>query len=133
MPADVVDRMSDVEVLLDSWPILELLKGREPAASGFQQLIESAIADELSFNMSRMNYGEVIYSIRKDFPANRIDSATAAFLQIHIQFHHMDDALAGEVAGLKEVNTFSYSDAFGAALAFRLDIPFVTGDREFPL
>jgi len=78
-----------------------------------------------------MNYGEVLYSIRKDFPENRIKQATEAFRQIPIQFHSIDDALVDEAAALKGVYTVSYADAFAAALSFRLDLPLATGDKEF--
>ena len=123
--------MSETTVLLDSWPVLEWLKGRRPAVELFRKLIESALVGDVAFHMSRMNCGEVLYSIRKDFPADRVDAAAAAFCEIPIQFHSIDDALVEEAAALKAVNTISYADAFAAALAFRMDIPVVTGDREF--
>jgi ribonuclease VapC len=131
MPAEVSSQASTPSVLLDSWPILEWLKGRQPAAEMFRQMIESAVAGELALHMSRMNYGEVVYSLAKDFPPNRVGAAHAAFVQIPIRFHSVDDALVDEAAALKAVNTISYADAFAAALALRMDVPLVTGDREF--
>jgi predicted nucleic acid-binding protein len=78
-----------------------------------------------------MNYGEVLYSIRKDFPENRIKQATDAFLEIPIEFYSIDDALVDEAAALKGVYTISYADAFAAALSLRLGVPVATGDKEF--
>jgi predicted nucleic acid-binding protein len=117
-------------ILLDSWPIMEWLKGREPVATEFESLIEFAFQGKCSLQMSRMNYGEVLYSIKKDFPPNRIDQATQAFRQIPIQFHSVDDALVDEAAELKGVYTISYADAFAAALSLRMDVPLATGDPE---
>ena len=118
------------ELLLDSWPVLEWLKRRQPVAAEFRRLIEESLAGTTSLSMSRMNYGEVLYSIKKDFPENRIKQATEAFLEIPIKFYSIDDALVDEAAELKSVYTVSYADAFAAALSLRLDIPLATGDKE---
>jgi predicted nucleic acid-binding protein len=127
----MVDSTNAPAVLLDSWPVLEWLKGRQPAARAFSKLIDGAFANEGSFAMSRMNYGEVLYTIKKDFPKDRVDAALQAFLDIPIYFHSIDDLLVDEAAQLKSTNTISYADAFAAALAMRLNVPLVTGDREF--
>jgi ribonuclease VapC len=127
----MVEPTSPTVLLLDSWPVLEWLKGRQPATQVFSKLIAEAFAGDVSFAMSRMNYGEVLYSIRKDFPEDRIEAGTRAFLEIPIQFHSIDDLLVDEAAALKGINAISYADAFAAALALRLDVPLATGDREF--
>jgi ribonuclease VapC len=81
--------------------------------------------------MSRMNYGEVVYSVMKDFPVGQVDKVFIAFREIPIHFHSVDDLLIDEAAALKSFHTISYADAFAAALAMRLDLPLLTGDREF--
>jgi predicted nucleic acid-binding protein len=118
------------EILLDSWPVLEWLKRRQPAAAEFRRLIEISLAGEILLSMSRMNYGEVLYSIKKDFPENRIKQAAEAFRQIPIKFYSIDDALVDEAAELKAVYAISYADAFAAALSLRLDVLLATGDKE---
>lgn len=80
--------------------------------------------------MSRMNYGEVVYSVRKDFPAERLEQILKAFREIPIHFYSVDDALVDEAAALKSLHAISYADAFAAALAMRLNLPLLTGDRE---
>ncbi len=82
--------------------------------------------------MSRINYGEVLYSIKKDIPADRVIEATQAFLQLPICFYSIDDKLVDEAAAIKAVYSISYADCFAVALALRLDIPLVTGDPELP-
>jgi predicted nucleic acid-binding protein len=119
------------ELLLDAWPILEWLKGRQPASAAFRKLIEAAVSGQLAFSMCRMNYGEVLYSIKKDFPANRVESAKLAFFEIPIKLHSVDDLLIDEAVELKGVYSISFADAFAAALAPRLDLQLVTGDPEF--
>jgi predicted nucleic acid-binding protein len=110
---------------------MEWLKGREPAAGLFLAMIEDAFAGNVALSMSRMNYGEVIYSIRKDVEAHLRESALKAFLQIPIYFYSVDDLLVDEAAALKAVHKISYADAFAAALSMRLDLLVVTGDPEF--
>ena len=80
--------------------------------------------------MSRINHGEVIYSIRKDFPAYRIDQALKAFAEIPIQLHSVDDGLVDDAVALKSVYPISYADAFAVSLALRLRVPLITGDPE---
>jgi predicted nucleic acid-binding protein len=118
------------ELVVDSWPIMEWVKGREPAMSAFRTMIEKAIAGEILLSMSRMNHGEVIYSIRKDIPAHLQQMALAAFREIPIRLYSVDDLLVDEAVALKSVYKISFADAFGAALSLRLGLPFVTGDRE---
>ena len=126
---DMPEGLSDV--VLDSWPILEWLKGREPATHLFREVVEAAVAGSISLSMSRMNYGEVVYSVMKGFPADQVDKIFNAFREIPIRYHSIDDALVDEAAALKSFHTISYADAFAAALAMRLNLPLLTGDREF--
>ena len=130
MPYSVTELTNLTEVLLDAWPILEWLKGRQPAGSAVRKLIEAAVNGQLTLSMSRMNYGEVLYSIKKSFPENRAVSAKDAFLEIPIRLHSVDDQLIDEAVDLKGVYSMSYADAFAVALALRLDLPLVTGDPE---
>lgn len=109
---------------------MEWLKGREPVATQFEGLIEGGLDGRFYFLMSRMNYGEVLYSIKKDFPSNRVEQAIQAFLEIPMEVYSVDDALVDEAVELKAVYSISYADAFAAALSLRLDIPLATGDKE---
>lgn len=120
-------------LVLDSWPVLEWLKGRQPVAVMFRLLIEEAFAGTKVLAMSRINYGEVLYSVRKDIPAPLVDDALRAFHEIPVQFHSVDDAIVEEAAAIKARYAISYADAFAAALALRLGAPVLTGDKEFRL
>ena len=110
---------------------MEWLKGRQPAADIFLAMIEAAFAGDVTLSMSRINYGEVIYSIRKDLPPHLKESGLKAFLELPICFYSVDDLLVDEAAALKAVHRISYADAFAVALSLRLALPVVTGDPEF--
>ncbi|HVG27494.1 MAG TPA: type II toxin-antitoxin system VapC family toxin [Acidobacteriaceae bacterium] len=118
------------KLVLDSWPILEWLKGRQPSTRNFRQILDAVFSGETELAMSRINYGEVLYSIRKDFPPERIEAAHRAFLELPIRYISVDDAMVDEAAALKAVYTCSYADCFAVALAIRSDAPPVTGDKE---
>jgi predicted nucleic acid-binding protein len=109
---------------------MEWWKKRQPASNAFQALVVNALADSLSLSMSRINYGEVVYSVRKDLPF-RQEEALRAFLEIPIRIHSVDDLLVDEAVALKSVYSISYADAFAAALSLRLNIPLITGNTEF--
>jgi predicted nucleic acid-binding protein len=116
--------------VLDSWPVLEWLKDRAPAAARFEGYIEQAVQGKLQLYMSRINYGEVLYSVHKNLP-KVANQATKAFLEIPIEFVSVDDALVDDAAALKSRYAISYADAFAAALALRLELPLATGDKDF--
>jgi predicted nucleic acid-binding protein len=119
------------ELVLDSWPVMEWLKGRQPATHLFREMLEDSFAGKVTLSMNRMNYGEVIYSIQKDIPKYLVEQSLKAFSKIPIRFYSVDDLLVEEAAALKSVYSISYADAFAAAQSMRLDVPLVTGDKEF--
>jgi uncharacterized protein len=118
------------ELVLDSWPILEWVKGREPARSAFHGIAEDAIEGLIELSMSRINHGEVVYSIRKCFPPDKITSGLKAFGEIPIRLVSVDDRLVDAAVDLKSVYPISYADAFAVALSVRRGVPLVTGDPE---
>jgi predicted nucleic acid-binding protein len=110
---------------------MEWIKGREPASTSFDKILDLAEIRQIELHMSRINYGEVVYSIRKAVDIADPITALRAFLALPIHVHTADDALVDEAVELKATYTFSYADAFAAALARRLNVPLVTGDFEF--
>jgi predicted nucleic acid-binding protein len=116
--------------VLDSWPIMEWLQEREPASSRYDELIERAMRGEIQLLMSRINFGEVLYSCWK---LNRVDRGQllADAEALPIGLISVDDSLVREAAELKSRTRASYADCFAAAVALRLRVPVVTGDSEF--
>jgi predicted nucleic acid-binding protein len=118
-------------LVIDSWQVMEWIKLREPARTHFNRLIDSSIQGESVMEMSRINYGEVIYTIRKTPDIADRNEALRNFLSAPIKVHSIDDALVDEAVELKSKYPFAYADAFAAALAIRLGAPLVTGDAEY--
>lgn len=125
-----MDSLIPANLILDSWPVLEWLKGRQPATKNFREVLDTAFSGRTVLSMSRINYGEVLYSIQKDLPAERVQAARSAFLELPIQYVSVDDALVDQAAALKAVCTCSYADCFAAALAIRSKTALLTGDKE---
>jgi predicted nucleic acid-binding protein len=118
-------------VVIDSWPVMEWIKGREPARTYFNELIDDVVNGLSVMEMSRINYGEVIYTIHKIPGVLNREEAIRNFLSAPIRVHSVDDNLVDEAVKLKSAYPFSYADAFAAALAIRLRVPLITGDLEF--
>jgi predicted nucleic acid-binding protein len=116
--------------VLDSWPVLEWLKGREPASSAFLATLSSLAVTEGCFAMSRINDGEVIYMLHKDFPADEVKQVLAGYRHLPLLLYSVDDAHVNEAVAIKSKYPVSYADAFAAALSLRLDLPLVTADSE---
>lgn len=130
MSGSIVPVSQSSILMLDAWPVLEWLKGRDPAKTKFRELLLDAEAGRLSLEMSRINHGEVRYSIIKDFPSARVSSALKALDEIPLLLHSVDDTLIDEAVVLKGQFKISYADAFAAAQAIRRNLPLVTGDKE---
>lgn len=116
--------------VLDSWPVMEWLQGREPATAYFDDLIEHTIRGQVRVVMSRINLGEVLYScwkLKTTDPAMLFADVEA----LPIEVISVDDELVIEAARMKSACDASYADCFAAALALRLDVSVITGDRDF--
>ncbi len=48
--------------VVDSWPVMEWLKGREPAKTRFRAILEDAKFRRLRLVISTINLGEVYYN-----------------------------------------------------------------------
>ena len=116
--------------VIDSWPVLELFRGREPAASRFEAFLIEANGLDLDLLMSRINHGEVLYNAISYFGAERTADLMTDMNQA-LRLISVDDDLVHEAAMLKSRFSVSYADCFAAALAIRHSAPVVTGDVDF--
>jgi len=128
-PSGVTNTPSNL--LLDAWPIMEWIQGKEPAASGFAALIESAILGETRLSMSRINHGEVVYLIRKNFSPELAAKFLNAFSNLPIVLLSVSDRLIDAAVEFKSNYRISFADAFAAAQAVELSVPLLTGDPDF--
>lgn len=116
--------------VIDSWPVLELFRGHEPAASRFEAFLIEANGSGSELLMSRINHGEVLYNAMSYFGAEQT-TALMSDMQKVVKLMSVDDALVVEAALLKSRFATSYADCFAAALAIRHSARVVTGDPDF--
>ncbi|HEU4849737.1 MAG TPA: PIN domain-containing protein [Terrimesophilobacter sp.] len=114
-------------VVLDSWAIMRLLEGAEPAASRVQEQLDSGTA-----TMSWINLGEVLYVLIRSVGREAAHVAVDDLERL-LDAKLPDRVTITEAADIKANHRMSYADAFAAATAVRLDLPLWTGDPELTI
>jgi ribonuclease VapC len=117
--------------VLDSWPILEWINGRQPSTGILRKLFDEAGAGQARLMMSAINVGEVYYFLRKFYTRDLAEAwrGSARTLPVTIDVPTGEDIW--KAATLKAEFPISYADAFAAALAQRNDCKLLTGDPGF--
>ena len=117
--------------VLDSWPIVEWIKGRQPATDIVKGLLAEAEAGTARLFMSAINVGEVYYYVCKYHSETLAESwrESSRTLPATIEVPTADEIW--DAALLKGRYPIAYADAFAAALAQKYRCPLVTGDPEF--
>lgn len=113
--------------VLDSWAVLRLLEGTEPAAGRVEQVL-----NEGRPLMSWINLGEVFYIIRRDQgddEAHQVIRDLRLRLELDLPSGHRILA----AATIKADHPMTYADAFAAATAAAHDATLLTGDPELLL
>ena len=114
-------------VALDSWAVLRLLEGSEPAASRVQALL-----DDQQPVMSWINLGEVYSIVSRD--QGRADGEhVLRDLRPLLRFDLPTEQRVLEAARIKAEYPLAYADAFAAATALAHDATLWTGDPELLL
>ncbi len=111
-------------VVLDSWAIMRLLEGAEPAAGRVQEKIDARAAV-----MSWINLGEVFYVLRRS-AGEASALGTVRDIEAVVKVLTPDRGTVLDAARIKSDHRMSYADSFAAATATRLDLPLWTGDPE---
>ncbi len=116
--------------VLDSWPIVEWIKGRQPATEVVTALLAESEAGTARLFMSAINVGEVYYYLRKQHSEqlSKWWRESSRALPVTIEVPTADDIW--DAALLKARYPIAYADAFAAALAQKHRCPLVTGDPE---
>jgi len=116
--------------VLDSWPVVEWIKGRQPATDAVAQLLAESEAGTARLFMSALNVGEVYYCLRKQHSEKLAESwrELSRTLPATIEVPTADEIW--DAALLKGQYPIAYADAFAAALAQKYRCPLVTGDPE---
>ena len=112
-------------VVLDSWAVLRLLEGTEPAASR----VQSELDGEVSPVMSWINLGEVFYVVRRLHGHEEAESVVRD-LRPRLDLDLPDAERVLQAATIKADHAMAYADAFAAATAVAHQAPLLTGDPE---
>ena len=115
-------------VVLDSWAVLRLLEGTEPAASR----VEAELAGDFRPVMSWINLGEVFYFVRR-LHGHEAAESVVRDLRPQLNLDLPDATRILEAATIKADHTLAYADAFAAATALAHQAPLLTGDPELLL
>jgi len=114
-----------VSVVLDSWAVLRLLEGTDPAATR----VLSALDGDVRPIMSWINLGEVFYVVRR--LRGHEDAVTVVRdlrPRLELDLPTEDRVLAA--AAIKAEHPMAYADAFAAATAIAHGATLLTGDPE---
>jgi len=117
--------------VLDSWPVLEWIKGKQPVTDIVDNVLAEAALGTMQLFMSAINVGEVYYFVRKyqDEKLAEVWRQSSGTLPITIEVPTFDDIW--DAALLKGKYPIAYADAFAAALAQKHRYPLLTGDPDF--
>ena len=117
--------------VLDSWPVLEWIKGTQPVTDIVADLLADAGSGIARLLMSAINVGEVYYFVRKYHGEALAESwrQSSGTLPITIEVPTADEIW--DAALLKGRYPIAYADAFAAALAQKYRCPLLTGDPDF--
>jgi predicted nucleic acid-binding protein len=117
-----------VTVVLDSWAVLRLLEGTEPAASR----VQSELDGEVNPVMSWINLGELFYVVRRLHGHEEAESVVRD-LRPRLDLDLPDAERVLQAATIKADHAMAYADAFAAATAVAHQAPLLTGDPELLL
>ena len=115
-------------VVLDSWAVLRLLEGTEPAASRVQAELDGDTRPVMSW----INLGEVCYVVRR-LHGHEAAESVVRDLRPQLDLDLPDAARVLEAATIKADHAMAYAGAFAAATALAHRSPLLTGDPELLL
>ncbi len=118
--------------VLDSWAVLAWLAG-EAAARVVERELRVAESQGLRLYLSVINAGEVYYRQARAAGADVADRFLAELRSgaLPIRMAHAHERRVWQAARLKAKYPIAHADAFAGALAQELDLPVLTGDRDF--
>ncbi len=118
-------------LVLDSWPLIEWIFGREPIVRIVNDLLQDAEAGNARLLMSAINVGEIYYFLHKNgrSPLAEEWRESAATLPVTIEVPNSADIWSA--AEIKANFPLSYADAFAAGMSRKYGCPLMTGDAEF--
>jgi len=116
--------------VLDAYAVMAYLEA-EPGEEQVADLLRQAVREEVDLAMTVVNLGEVYYSIARTNSFEIAEQVLSEFTALPVQIIDVDWRLTHQAAVFKTGAAIAYGDCFSAALAYLMNCPVVTGDREF--
>ena len=113
-----------MSVVLDSWAVLRLLEGSEPAATRVEGLLDSEQPV-----MSWINLGEVFSIVGRDQGLEEAERVTRDLRPL-LRLDLPSERRVLEAARIKADHPLAYADTFAAATALAHGATLLTGDPE---
>lgn len=114
-------------IVLDSWAVLRLLEGSDPAATRVQDAL-----DHEQPVMSWINLGEVFSVVSRDQGPADAESVMRDLRPL-LRLDVPTERRVLDAARIKAEHPMAYADAFAAATALAHDATLLTGDPELLL
>jgi predicted nucleic acid-binding protein len=117
--------------VLDANALVGLFEDRAGVADRVEQLLHSALLDELPLLISAVNWGEVFYIEWRYHGEAKAREAEARLRELPIAVIPVDQTRASHSGAIKQKHGLGYADAFAAELAIERNAWLVTADSEF--
>lgn len=118
------------KIVFDSHALISFFR-KEPAYETVRDLLVKVANNELESFMSSINVGEIYYMLVRKGNIKIAEAAIISLKQFPIHFIDPDFNMCMNAAELKAKFSFSYADAFAAALTSSKKATLITGDKEF--
>lgn len=116
--------------VLDANALLTLVAGR-PGAKRVDRILQEAARTGTPLQMSAVNWGEVIYSMRKARGEAEANALARSVERLPLNIVPVDRDSAARAGELKATYGLGYADCFAASLALDLRATLVTADPDF--
>jgi predicted nucleic acid-binding protein len=116
--------------VLDANAVLDLIEAG-PGFGKVEQLLQSALQNQVSILISVLNWGEVFYLLWQRRGEEKARQTIAKLLRLPLQIVAVDFLQAMQAGELKAVHKIPYVDCVTAALAILNQAVLVTSDRDF--
>jgi len=116
--------------VLDANALLTLVAGR-PGAKRVDRMVQEAARTGMPLQMSAVNWGEVVYSMRTARGEAEAKELERSVGQLPVNIVPVDRASATRAGELKALHGLGYADCFAASLSLELGATLITADPDF--
>jgi predicted nucleic acid-binding protein len=118
------------KIVFDSHAMISFFR-KGPVYETVRDILVKVANNESEGFMCSVNVGEIYYMLVRKGNIKIAEAAIISLKQLPIHFIDPDFNMCMEAAALKAKFSFSYADAFAAALTISNKATLITGDKEF--